>query len=86
MRLKMKLTGNDYHAGIGTGWRSLWSPLRMRQSFRPSVNSQNMCLQNAPTRMDEHVYDLYAVCNHHGSGLIGGHYTGIDLVHTSGYN
>lgn len=26
-------------------------------------------------RMDDHVYDLYAVCNHHGVGLVGGHYT-----------
>ena len=70
-------SGNGYHPGIGTGWKSMWSPLRMRQSFRSSANSQNICLQNSPPRMDEHVYDLYAVCNHHGTGLIGGHYTGM---------
>lgn len=30
----------------------------------------------ASSRADDHVYDLYAVCNHHGNGLVGGHYTG----------
>lgn len=27
-------------------------------------------------RLDDNVYDLYAICNHHGSDLQGGHYTG----------
>lgn len=28
------------------------------------------------TRYDDNVYDLYAVCNHHGQDLQLGHYTG----------
>ena len=28
------------------------------------------------TYVDQHIYDLYAVCNHHGKDLQGGHYTG----------
>lgn len=67
----------------GVGWRSLWSPLRIRSSFRSSTNAYNShnteCLPNNPPNrrvLDEHVYDLYAVCNHHGTGLVGGHYTG----------
>lgn len=68
--------GNGFHPTLGVGWRSLWSPLRMGQSFRAANNSQNMCMPSPPPRMDDHVYDLYAVCNHHGTGLVGGHYTG----------
>ena len=70
---------NGYHPALGgmASWRSIWSPLRMgRQSFRAANNTQNICLQTPPPRMDDHVYDLYAVCNHHGTGLVGGHYTG----------
>jgi len=71
-----EIQSNGFHSGLGMGWRSLWSPLRMRQSFRASNNTQNnICLQSANSRMDDHVYDLYAVCNHHGTGLVGGHYT-----------
>lgn len=28
------------------------------------------------TTYDDNVYDLYAICNHHGQDLQGGHYTG----------
>ncbi|XP_058805808.1 ubiquitin carboxyl-terminal hydrolase 31 isoform X2 [Phymastichus coffea] len=31
--------------------------------------------QNNPKFPDENVYDLYAICNHHGQDLQGGHYT-----------
>lgn len=43
----------------------LWSPWRRpRSPPRP------------PPHADEYTYDLYAVCNHHGQDLQGGHYTG----------
>jgi ubiquitin carboxyl-terminal hydrolase 31 len=29
---------------------------------------------------DDNVYDLYAVCNHHGQDVQGGHYTGAFLA------
>ncbi|XP_012284201.1 ubiquitin carboxyl-terminal hydrolase 31 [Orussus abietinus] len=42
-----------------------WSPWKKpRAQRRPSV-----------PKYDENVYDLYAVCNHHGQDLQGGHYT-----------
>ena len=44
----------------GLGW-SPWKKPRPRQ-------------QNIP-KYDENVYDLYAICNHHGQDLQGGHYT-----------
>lgn len=77
------LTGNN---GYVPGWRSLLSPLRRRPSLRPSRDSGSngaQCLSggqgnnNSHSRAsdEQHVYDLYAVCNHHGVGLVGGHYT-----------
>lgn len=44
----------------GLGW-SPWKKPRPRQ-------------HNIP-KYDENVYDLYAICNHHGQDLQGGHYT-----------
>nr|CAD7404748.1 unnamed protein product [Timema cristinae] len=31
--------------------------------------------RRTPPRYDDNVYDLYAICNHHGQDLQGGHYT-----------
>lgn len=31
--------------------------------------------RRTPLRYDDNVYDLYAICNHHGQDLQGGHYT-----------
>ncbi|KAF4521186.1 hypothetical protein B566_EDAN010648 [Ephemera danica] len=33
-----------------------------------------------PSRHEDNVYDLYAICNHHGQDLQGGHYTGEDIL------
>ena len=35
--------------------------------------------RRAPLRHDDNVYDLYAICNHHGQDLQGGHYTGMEF-------
>ncbi|XP_076286240.1 ubiquitin carboxyl-terminal hydrolase 31 [Lasioglossum baleicum] len=51
---------NNVSALGGLGW-SPWKKPRPRQ-------------QNIP-KYDENVYDLYAICNHHGQDLQGGHYT-----------
>jgi len=71
--------------GYVPGWRSLLSPLKRRPSLRlplnnaPSTNNGMANGQGNNTNHramdDQHVYDLYAVCNHHGVGLVGGHYT-----------
>lgn len=42
--------------------------------------------RRTPLRHDDNVYDLYAICNHHGQDLQGGHYTGMELNDTSGLN
>lgn len=44
-----------------SGSLALWSPWRRT---RRTVT------------YDDNVYDLYAICNHHGQDLQGGHYTG----------
>jgi ubiquitin carboxyl-terminal hydrolase 31 len=49
-------------SSMGSG---VWSPWR-----KPKRLQQQQQLE------DKHVYDLYAVCNHHGKDLQGGHYTG----------
>ncbi|XP_063230596.1 ubiquitin carboxyl-terminal hydrolase 31 isoform X2 [Bacillus rossius redtenbacheri] len=46
---------------LGTQGTVRWSPWK-----RPC---------RTPARCDDNVYDLYAVCNHHGQDLQGGHYT-----------
>ncbi|KZC08253.1 Ubiquitin carboxyl-terminal hydrolase 31 [Dufourea novaeangliae] len=53
-------THNNVTSLGGLGW-SPWKKPRPRQ-------------QNIP-KYDENVYDLYAICNHHGQDLQGGHYT-----------
>ncbi|XP_015591142.1 ubiquitin carboxyl-terminal hydrolase 31 [Cephus cinctus] len=53
-------THNNMATLGGLGW-SPWKKPRPRQ-------------QNIP-KYDENVYDLYAICNHHGQDLQGGHYT-----------
>lgn len=35
--------------------------------------------RRTPLRYDDNVYDLYAICNHHGQDLQGGHYTGMEF-------
>lgn len=39
--------------------------------------------RRTPLRHDDNVYDLYAICNHHGQDLQGGHYTGMEFNGTS---
>lgn len=46
-----------------TGWASWKKATRPRQR------------QNFSKYIDDNVYDLYAICNHHGQDLQGGHYT-----------
>lgn len=49
--------------------RCVWSPWRRHRVMPP------------PHALpDEYVYDLYAVCNHHGQDLQSGHYTGKALA------
>ncbi|KAF2367775.1 Peptidase C19 ubiquitin carboxyl-terminal hydrolase [Trinorchestia longiramus] len=50
-------------SNVGSG---VWSPWR-----KPKRLYQQQQLE------DKHVYDLYAVCNHHGKDLQGGHYTAV---------
>jgi hypothetical protein len=38
--------------------------------------------RRTPLRYDDNVYDLYAICNHHGQDLQGGHYTGMEVNDT----
>lgn len=45
----------------------VWSPWRRPKKLTVSEN--------------EYIYDLYAVCNHHGHDLQGGHYTGLLFLH-----
>ncbi|KAK0076107.1 hypothetical protein PV325_005856 [Microctonus aethiopoides] len=54
--------GVTSHTNITTlnGW-SRWTKSRARPHIIP--------------KYDENVYDLYAICNHHGQDLQGGHYT-----------
>lgn len=40
------------------------------------VNRNHSSQQSPPHPRHRHLYDLYAVCNHHG-GMHGGHYTGL---------
>lgn len=47
----------------GTSPQPLWSPWRRPPPCKQSV------------RKDNNVYDLYAICNHHGQDLQNGHYT-----------
>ncbi|XP_074094318.1 ubiquitin carboxyl-terminal hydrolase 31 [Cotesia typhae] len=50
------------NATLGSlGW-SPWKKPRTRQ-------------HSAPIKYEDNVYDLYAICNHHGQDLQGGHYT-----------
>lgn len=51
-----------------TGSVALWSPWRRTRRT---------------LTYDDNVYDLYAVCNHHGSDLQGGHYTGTNLIEST---
>jgi len=50
---------------------SLW---RSRRSSSRSAATSGASL-SAGRNEEEYLYDLYAVCNHHGSDLQGGHYT-----------
>ncbi|QQP42081.1 Ubiquitin carboxylterminal hydrolase 31like [Caligus rogercresseyi] len=50
------------------------SSLNKVLSFNPWRNPKRYILQRPPQE-ENHIYDLYAVCNHHGSDLQGGHYT-----------
>lgn len=52
---------NSVNSLVGHGW-SPWKKPRPR-------NQPNL------PKYDENVYDLYAICNHHGQDLQGGHYT-----------
>ncbi|XP_050459190.1 ubiquitin carboxyl-terminal hydrolase 31-like [Cataglyphis hispanica] len=56
----VQATHNSVTSLGGLGW-SPWKKPRPRQ-------------HNIP-KYDENVYDLYAICNHHGQDLQGGHYT-----------
>ncbi|XP_018057947.1 PREDICTED: ubiquitin carboxyl-terminal hydrolase 31-like [Atta colombica] len=56
----VQATHNNVTSLGGLGW-SPWKKPRPRQ-------------HNIP-KYDENVYDLYAICNHHGQDLQGGHYT-----------
>lgn len=47
----------------------VWSPWKRHKKFNVAEG--------------DHVYDLYAICNHHGRDLQGGHYTGNSLVVSS---
>ncbi|XP_065580761.1 ubiquitin carboxyl-terminal hydrolase 43-like [Artemia franciscana] len=53
--------------------RSNWSRLSKRGSSRERRRPQPIVFQ--PAIKDQDIYDLYAVCNHHGTDLQGGHYT-----------
>ncbi|XP_065580120.1 ubiquitin carboxyl-terminal hydrolase 36-like [Artemia franciscana] len=50
-----------------------WSRLSKRGSSRERRRPQPIVFQ--PAIKDQDIYDLYAVCNHHGTDLQGGHYT-----------
>lgn len=53
-----------------------------RASFKKQIssavtNNRLNSANSANSSPDEIVYDLYAVCNHHGKDVLGGHYTGM---------
>lgn len=68
------MTPHLAHSGIqshnianlgGIGW-SPWKKPRPRQQQHQQQNI---------SKYDDNIYDLYAICNHHGQDLQGGHYT-----------
>lgn len=60
--------------GIGN-WKHRAS---FKKQLTSAVTNNRLNATNGySTAPDEIVYDLYAVCNHHGKDVLGGHYTGI---------
>ncbi|XP_057333182.1 ubiquitin carboxyl-terminal hydrolase 31-like [Microplitis mediator] len=58
--------GIQNHTTVATLGSLGWSPWK-----KPRTRQHH----SAPIKFDENVYDLYAICNHHGQDLQGGHYT-----------
>ncbi|XP_034939883.1 ubiquitin carboxyl-terminal hydrolase 31-like [Chelonus insularis] len=56
--------GVQNHTNVATLGSLGWSPWK-----KPRPRQHNI------PKYDENVYDLYAICNHHGQDLQGGHYT-----------
>ena len=56
------------------------SSWKHRASFKKRLGTNNGRLNSSigfsPNHEDNYIYDLYAVCNHHGKDVLGGHYTG----------
>lgn len=59
------LANNNHAQNNNVSMLSGWSPWK-----RPRHKDHH-----AITKLDENVYDLYAICNHHGQDLQSGHYT-----------
>lgn len=58
-----RTSGNNTQNNVDSGvLGGVWSPWKRPKRYVP--------------HNEENVYDLYAVCNHHGKDMQGGHYTG----------
>ncbi|XP_047490078.1 ubiquitin carboxyl-terminal hydrolase 31-like [Penaeus chinensis] len=59
-----RTTGNNTQNNVDSGvLGGVWSPWKRPKRYVP--------------HNEENVYDLYAVCNHHGKDMQGGHYTAV---------
>lgn len=68
--------GNGLYQSNGCFSLGNW---KHRASFKKHIvssTSHKTATLNGEQEQNGMIYDLYAVCNHHGKDMLGGHYTG----------